>query len=114
MITIAAEQFTLTPAIRSHVESNLSKVSHLLPDNFTIHVFLSEPAPQIFKVLLTLRVWGKDLVVREEGEDLYKAVETARLHLTRQIVDEKHRWVRSRKNRFASSPSSQGYKNETL
>lgn len=97
MITIAAEQFTLTPAIRNHVESNLSKVDNLLPSNVAIHVFLSEPAHQIFKVLLTLRVWGKDIVVQEEGENLYKAVETARLHLIRQIVEEKHRWIRFRR-----------------
>jgi ribosomal subunit interface protein len=97
MITIAAEQFTLTPAIRTHVETNLSKITNLLPESVGIHVFLSEPSQKTFKVLLTLHVWGKDLIVHEEGADLYKAVDTARVHLARQIIENKHRWVKARR-----------------
>lgn len=48
MITIAAEHFHLTPAIRTQVEGKLSKLRDLLPEDASIHVFLSEPARKAF------------------------------------------------------------------
>ena len=97
MITIAAEQFPLTPAIRTHVENNLSRLLELLPRGVSLKVFLSEPTRKIFKVVCLLRIWGKDLVVTEEGDNLYKAIEVARMNLTRKVVDEKDRWLRLRR-----------------
>ena len=103
MTTIAAEHFTLTPTIRAHIEDNLAKLGNLLPKSTSLSIFLSEPARKTFMVLCKVHVWGKDFVVRVEDENLYKAVDAARLHLTRKIVDEKHRWVRLRRRNTHSN-----------
>lgn len=97
MTTITAEHFTLTTAIRTHAVGNLSKLGEMLPNSASIKVFLSKPAHKTFMVLCKVRVWGKDFIIREEDEKFCKAVETARVHLIRKIVDEKHRWVRLRR-----------------
>jgi len=108
MITIAAEHFALTPAIRSHVELNLNRLIELLPSDTTLRVFLSEPAPKKFRALCTAHVWGRDVVASEDNANLYRAIEDLRVNLTRKIVDEKDRWVRSRRHHgadaFAEAP----------
>lgn len=113
MITIAAEHFTLTPSIRTHIESALSKLKDLLPRDASVHVFLSETARKdvhkTFMVLCKLRIFGKDMIIREENENLHAAIETARMHLTRKVVEEKHHWVRLRRKNsdLEDRPSAQ-------
>ena len=97
MEMIAAEHFKLTPAIRAHVEKNSLRLKELLPRDAVLRVFLGEPVRKKFSVLLKVRIWGKDLIAKEEGEDLYHLVDAARAHLTRQIIEEKHRWIHLRK-----------------
>lgn len=97
MLSIAAEGFTLTPAIREHVQMNLNKLTVLVPQSARFDVFLSEPAQSDFMAVIKTHAWGKDFVVRTEGRNLYHVVEQARLHIHRQVVEEKRQWVHDRR-----------------
>lgn len=97
MLFIAAEGFTLTPAIKEHVNFNIKKLTALVPQSARFEVFMSEPAHHDFMVVIKTHIWGKDLVVRSEGENLYRVVEKTRLQMHRKIAEQKHRWVHNRR-----------------
>jgi ribosome-associated translation inhibitor RaiA len=93
MQLVATENFTLTPAVRKYVENNLSKLKVLLPGSASLTVTLGASGHQTFTVVCKARLWGNELVLREEGTDFYQTIRCARLNLTRQILDIQYRLV---------------------
>lgn len=76
-IDIQCKGFSLTDAIRNHVEDKLAKMEKFLPgeaDVLTILAHDSGTRNGIYRSEVTLRAWGIDLVASEKDEDLYKAI----------------------------------------
>ena len=81
---------TVTPALRDHVESKLSRVRRHFDHVIDIHVILAgDQLAQ--KAEVTCHVAGKDIFVRSEHSDLYAAIDALAGKLDRQIVKHKNR-----------------------
>ena len=81
---------TVTPALRDHVESKLSRVRRHFDHVIDIHVILAgDQLGQ--KAEVTCHVAGKDIFVRSEHSDLYAAIDALAGKLDRQIVKHKDR-----------------------
>jgi putative sigma-54 modulation protein len=97
---IQARGMSLTDAMREHVEDKVGKLDKMLPGEIEVHVILShESARQgaTHTAEVNFRVWDHDLVSKNEGEDLYKAITEVSEQLSKQLRRLKEKRVSQRK-----------------
>jgi len=89
-LTISGHHIALTPALRDHIESKLSRIRRHFDHVIDIHVILTgDHLAQ--KAEVTCHVAGKDIFVESEHSDLYTAIDTLADKLDRQIIKHKDR-----------------------
>ena len=98
---IIAEHFTLTDAIRMRAMEQVERVEEIAPQGTQVRLFLNHGAGRSFSALFRVHVAGRDLVAREEGEDLYTALSKAGNRIRKRILGEsaKRRKVARGRNR---------------
>lgn len=100
---LVAEHFSITDAIRNHVNSELKEIEPLLPEESRISVILDETSDRQFQAVFKTRAWNSDLVTKASSSDLYSAVTKAGNLLTqraRKVKDK--RITKMRKQRQES------------
>ncbi|MEK7689560.1 MAG: HPF/RaiA family ribosome-associated protein [Bdellovibrionota bacterium] len=85
---IAAEHFPLTDAIRLRAVEQVERVEELAPVGTQVRLFLSHDAGHSFSALFRVHIAGRDLVAREECEDLYLALTRAGNRIRKRILRE--------------------------
>ncbi len=89
-LTIRARHMPVTPAIRSYVESKLSRIRRHFDHVIDVNVILTvDHLAQ--KAEVTCHVAGKDIFVESDDPDLYAAIDALADKLDRQIVKYKDR-----------------------
>ena len=95
-LSVTGHHVTVTPAIRSYVESKLDRVLRHSDNVTTVSVILSvQKLRQKAEANMHLR--GKDLHVEADHEDLYAAIDA--------MIDKLDRQVLKQKGRAATRPS---------
>ena len=105
---ISAEHFKLTPSIRSHVMKYVDKLQELIPSHGTVRVFLIEDSPRKhFIVRFKVILGKKEVLVSEEGVDLYSLITEAGDHVVKAVSQSRKRALeerrRPRTSRMAAS-----------
>ncbi len=100
---IASEHFSLTPAIKGHVEGQLARLEAMLPANASLRVFLSKAGRKTFTALFRVHFRGRDLVAQDEGDDLYDAVSRAALHMKRMLASLEGKRVQKRREHHGAA-----------
>ena len=89
-LTVSGHHMAVTPGLRDHVESKLSRIRRHFDHVIDIHVILTgDHLAQQAEV--TCHVAGKDIFVKSEYSDLYTAIDTLADKLDRQIIKHKDR-----------------------
>ena len=89
-LTVSGHHVTVTPAIRSYVQSKLERVARHCDDLIGANVILSVQKLRQ-KAEVTVRVRGKDIYVESDDADLYAAIDLLVDKLDRQIIKYKDR-----------------------
>ena len=89
-LTVSGHHVAVTPAIRTYVESKVSRVTRHFDHVIDLNVIISvEKLRQ--KAEVTVHVRGKDIFVECDAEDLYTAIDGLVDKLDRQILKYKDR-----------------------
>ncbi|MGE0615993.1 MAG: HPF/RaiA family ribosome-associated protein [Bacteriovoracia bacterium] len=99
---INCEHFSLTPSIREHVSKHIEDIKAVLPAHAEVVSFLCESNPRVFSVLFRAHVWGKDIVVKSTGDDLYAEITRAKRIFVQRAHELKEQRKRHRESRLAS------------
>ena len=90
-LTISGHHMAVTPGLRDHVESKLSRIRRHFDHVIDIHVILTgDHLAQ--KAEVTCHVAGKDIFVESEHSDLYAAIDALADKLDRQIIKHKEKF----------------------
>jgi putative sigma-54 modulation protein len=89
-LTISGRNISITPAIRSHVESRLSRIRRHFDHVIDVSVILTADHLDQ-KAEITCHVSGKDIVVKSDDPDMYAAIDALVDKLDRQILKYKDR-----------------------
>src|SRR5258708_12669818 len=89
-LTISGRHGPITPAIRSYVESKLSRIRRHFDHVIDVNVVLSA-TPLAQRAEVTCHVAGKDIFVESDDPDLYAAIDALAAKLDRQIITYKNR-----------------------
>lgn len=87
-LTVSGHHLPVTPAMRSYVESKLSKVTRHFDHVIDVSVTLSVQK-LLQKAEVTVRVRGKDIFVESTDSDLYAAIDSLVDKLDRRILKHK-------------------------
>jgi len=93
---IVSEDFKLTPAIKDAITDKISQVKKHLKNDEKVTVRLSKQSNEVFAVILQVHAHRQDFVGKSENLDFYKALNQAKSHLVRQLVDSKGKHIASR------------------
>ena len=89
-LTVSGHHMAVTPGLRNHVESKLSRIRRHFDHVIDIHVILTgNHLAQ--KAEVTCHLAGKDIFVESEHSDLYVAIDDLADKLDRQIIKYKDR-----------------------
>ena len=89
-LTISGRHMPVTPAIRSYVESKLSRIRRHFDHVIDVNVILAaDHLTQ--KAEVTCHVAGKDIFVESDDPDLYAAIDALADKLDRSIIKYKDR-----------------------
>ena len=94
-LTVSGHHVTVTPAIRSYVQSKLERVARHCDDLIGANVILSVQKLRQ-KAEVTVRVRGKDIYVESDDADLYAAIDLLVDKLDRQIIKHKEKTANHR------------------
>lgn len=86
--TILSEDFEVTPAIRAHVDKNMTEINHFVPfieDDVPVRFFLKQDGARLFCVTISAHFWGREFVGTHKDPNLYQAITLAKRHLVRQL-----------------------------
>ncbi len=86
---IAAEHFTLTPAIRHQATQEIQRLVQQLDAGARVRVFLKRAPGLGFSALLRIRWHGRDWIFSEAASELYPALSAAREKAARAIARDK-------------------------
>ncbi|HEX9571433.1 MAG TPA: ribosome-associated translation inhibitor RaiA [Burkholderiales bacterium] len=89
-LTISGRQVPITPAIRSYVESKLSRIRRHFDHVIEVNVILTADG-LAQKAEATCHVASKDIYVESDDPDLYAAIDALADKLDRQIIRYKDR-----------------------
>lgn len=89
-LTISGHHVAVTPMLRDHIESKLSRIRRHFDHVIDIHVILTGDH-LVQKAEVTCHVAGKEIVVKSEDPDLYAAIDALADKLDRQIIKHKDR-----------------------
>ncbi len=89
-LTVTGHHVTVTPAIRSYVETKLERIVRHFDDVTGVNVILSVQKLRQ-KAEANVHVRGKDLFVEADHEDLYAAIDAMTDKLDRQVLKYKDR-----------------------
>src|SRR5713226_1590395 len=89
-LTISGRHLSITPAIRSYVESKLSRIRRHFDHVIDVNVILTADG-LAQKAEVTCHVTGKDIYVERVDPDLYAAIDALADKLDRQIITYKDR-----------------------
>ena len=89
-LTISGRHISVTPAIRSYVESKLSRIRRHFDHVIDVNVILTADG-LAQKAEVTCHVAGKDIYVESGDPDLYAAIDAVADKLDRQIIKYKDR-----------------------
>jgi putative sigma-54 modulation protein len=89
-LTISGHHTAVTPAIRGHIESKLSRIRRHFDHVIDIHVVLTGDN-LLQKAEATCHVAGKDIFVRSEDPDMHAAIDALADKLDRQVIKHKDR-----------------------
>ena len=84
-VQIHTEGFSLTDAIRAHMETCSWDAFENLGEKLKIDAFLRKEGPDSFSCTLKAKVWRKSFIFKEFGPDLYTLITDAHRSLSRQI-----------------------------
>ncbi len=84
-LTISGHHVAVTPAIRSYVESKLSRIKRHFDHVIDVNVILTV-SHLAQSAEITCHVSGKDIFVKSDHQDLYAAVDALVDKLDRQII----------------------------
>ncbi len=103
-INIKATQMELTPAIKEYVQEKMDMLEKYLGDiqviNCDVEVGVTthhHSKGEIFRAEVNLNLPGEMLRVEKTEEDLYKAIEKVKDHLTREIRQYKEKRIDSKR-----------------
>ena len=89
-LTISGRHLSVTPALRSYVESKLSRIRRHFDHVIDVNVILTVDHLKQ-KAEVTCHVAGKDIYVESDDPDLYAAIDALADKLDRQIIKYKDR-----------------------
>ena len=89
-LTISGRHMPITPAIRSYVESKLSKIRRHFDHAIDVSVMLTADHLDQ-KAEVTCHISGKDIFVESDDPDLYAAIDALADKLDRSIIKYKDR-----------------------
>ena len=89
-LTISGRHLSVTPALRSYVESKLSRIRRHFDHVIDVNVILTADG-LAQKAEATCHVAGKDIYVESDDPDLYAAIDALADKLDRQIIKYKDR-----------------------
>jgi len=89
-LTISGRHISITPAIRSHIESKLSRIRRHFDHVIDVSVILTADHLDQ-KAEITCHVSGKDIFIKSDDPDLYAAIDALVDKLDRQILKYKDR-----------------------
>jgi len=104
-LTVSGHHVALTPAIRSYVESKLSRITRHFDHVIDVNVILSVNKLKQ-KAEVTVHVRGKDIFVESDDQDLYAAIDMLVDKLDRQIIKYKDRLQAHPHDALKHHPSS--------
>ena|SRR2546425_7854381 len=89
-LTISGRHLSVTPALRSYVESKLSRIRRHFDHVIDVNVILTVDHLKQ-KAEITCHVSGKEIFVESEDPDLYAAIDALADKLDRRIIKYKDR-----------------------
>ena len=92
---LTGHHLKITPAIRSHVESKLSKLTSHFDHVIDVHVMMTIEK-LMHKVEATVHLAGKDLFCESSSEDMYAAIDELAHKLDRAIIKHKEKTLTHR------------------
>lgn len=92
---LTGHHLKITPAIRSHVESKLSKLTSHFDHVIDVHVIMTIEK-LMHKVEATVHLAGKDLFCESSSEDMYTAIDELAHKLDRAIIKHKEKTLTHR------------------
>jgi putative sigma-54 modulation protein len=84
-ITITGHQISLTTAIKNYISKRLMKVQRHFDHRLDIH-FVLEVEKILNKIEVTTYLPGKDIHIKTEDKDMYKAIDLITDKMDRQIL----------------------------
>ena len=87
--------FTITPALEEHAQEQFSKVAEnfeaLIVEDITVTMAVDTHHKHINKVTVKVPLKGNDVVVNDEGTDMYKVITAAARKVARSVRKNKER-----------------------
>lgn len=94
MNRIVSEHFSLTPAIKEHVNQQIKELEpHLPQPHGDVQVTVDETSARTFRAVFKIHAWKKEVISKALAPNLYFAISQARLTLARRLDEIRHKRI---------------------
>ena len=99
---VISESFTLTDAIKEHIEQNIEKIKSTVQSPLDVHVFISKEAKHTYAVRFRTLITKKVIFSEKTGDELYSVISDVAELFKQQVL----KTLKTREEKRKESPLS--------